>query len=352
MPIVGLGNSAAASGALDPAPARSYNRHRSMRLLLLMALILGASRGLSQAQPSLLNGIVAIVNSTVITWEDVRKYTFQEEELLYRQYARQPAVLKQRVEQMRRDAVEQLIERQLILHEFNTTPGFQLPEAFVEDAIKRDIRDNYGDQLRLTKTLQSQGLTKESYRQKVKERIIVTALTARNVSSEILISPYKIENYYATNLNQFKLGARVKLRMLSLDKRKHGEEGARKLAGEILRKLREGTDFAEMAGVYSDDPQRREGGARGWEERTTLRADLADVAFSLQTGQLSEVIDRPEGCYIMLVEEVSPAHVQPLAEVRERIENELIAAEQKRLRQQWIDKLKAKQFIRYLPGAI
>ncbi len=321
-----------------------------MRFLLAIALVLGTLPGAAQQQPTLLNGIVAIVNSTAITWEDVRKFTFQEEELLYRQYARQPTVLKQRIDQLRQNAIELLIERQLILFEFDNTPGLKLPEAFIDDAIKRDIRETYGDRLRLTKTLQAQGLTYESYRQRVRERIINTALTARNVSSEIIISPYKIERHYATNLNEFKLSDRVKLRMLTLDKRKHGEDGARKLAAEIRAKLQAGIPFAEMAGVYSDDPQRREGGARGWEERSSLRTDLANIAFGLKAGELSDIIDRPEACYLMLVEESSPAHVQPLSEVRERIEADLVAAEQQRLRQQWINRLKAKQFVRYLPG--
>jgi peptidyl-prolyl cis-trans isomerase SurA len=320
-----------------------------MRLLLVIVLVLGTIRGAAQQAANLLNGVVAIVNSKVITWEDVRKYSLQEEDLLYRQYRLQPTLLQQKIEQLRRDAVEMLIERQLILFEFETS-GFKLPEAFIEDAIKRDIRDNYGDRLRLTKTLQSQGITTETYRQRVRERIIVSALTAKNVASEILISPYKIERHYATNLAEFKLPDRVKLRILTLDKRKHGEEGARNLAKEILALMEQGADFGELAGVYSDDPQRREGGARGWEERTSLRSDLSEVAFSLKAGQRSGVIDKPEGCYLMLVEEVSPAHIQPLTEVRERIETDLVAAEQKRLRQQWINKLRAKQFVRYLPG--
>lgn len=318
------------------------------RLIYILGVVVTCGL-LAQQGPQPRNGLVAIVNDKVITWEDIKRFTDQELEVLYSTYARQPEVLESKVEQLRKDALDLLIERQLILHEFGNS-GLKLPEAYIEDAIKRDIRDNYGDRLRLIKELQAKGLRYEDYRQRVRERIIVGALTAKNVAQEIIISPYKIERYYETNLAQFKLPDRVKLHMITLDKRKHGEAGARALANEVLKKLADGVPFAEMAAECSDDPQRREGGSRGWVERGSMREDLSKEAFSLKSGERSQVIDRPEACYVMWAEESSVAHTQPLSEVRERIEVELQAAEQKRLRQQWIKKLRAKQFVRMLPG--
>jgi DNA-binding GntR family transcriptional regulator len=49
----------------------------------------------------------------------------------------------------------------------------------------------------------------------------------------------------------------------------------------------------------------------------------------------------------MYVEQVDPAHVRSLTEVREEIENTLKAEEVKRLRQQFVDRLKKKSFIVY-----
>ena len=55
-------------------------------------------------------------------------------------------------------------------------------------------------------------------------------------------------------------------------------------------------------------------------ERSVLREDLAAVAFSLKAGERSGVIEKPDGCYLMLVEDVKAAHVKTLAEVREEVE--------------------------------
>ena len=92
---------------------------------------------------------------------------------------------------------------------------------------------------------------------------------------------------------------------------------------------------------------RSQGGDKGWIERSVLRKELADTAFALQPGQVSDVIETPDTCYLMLVEETRPAHVKPLTEVRDGIEKNLRAQEQARLEKQWIDRLKSKTFILY-----
>ena len=101
-----------------------------------------------------------------------------------------------------------------------------------------------------------------------------------------------------------------------------------------------------MASVYSQGSQRSQGGDWGWVERSVLRKELADTAFALKPGQVSDVIETPEACYLMLVEQTRPAHVKPLSDVRDEIEVTLRTQAQKHLEQQWIAQLKKKTFIR------
>jgi parvulin-like peptidyl-prolyl isomerase len=119
------------------------------------------------------------------------------------------------------------------------------------------------------------------------------------------------------------------------------------LAREIAKKVDEGASFSEMARVYSQGSQASEGGDWGWVERKVLREDLAKVAFSLKAGQRSDPIETPSGVYLMYAEEADPAHARSLTEVREDIENTLKAEEFKRLRQQYVDRLKKKSFVVY-----
>ena len=94
--------------------------------------------------------------------------------------------------------------------------------------------------------------------------------------------------------------------------------------------------------------QRHQAGDWGWVERSVLRKDLADVAFSLQPGQTSDVIETPDAVYLMLVEDKKPAHAKVLNDVREDIEKTLRTQEQARLQKKWIDGLKKKTFVLYI----
>ncbi len=299
----------------------------------------------------MVNGINAVVNDTVITYDQVERGIEPFAKGIFRQYQNQPQVLEEKLKGLRANQIEELVERQLILNEFKTA-GYKLPETFIDDAIRDEIRKNfYGDSARLTKTLQSEGMTKEAYRQQQRERIIVQYLSKENLSSQkILVSPFKIEKFYASNQEKFKVGDQVKLRMIVLNQSPSAEPGrAKLLAQEVLKKIQEGASFAEMATIYSEGAQRAEGGDRGWvdRERTDLKKELADAAFALKAGQLSAVIEQPEGFYLMLAEETRPAHVRPLDEVREEIEGTLKAQESANLRKQWIDRLRNKSFVRY-----
>jgi parvulin-like peptidyl-prolyl isomerase len=119
------------------------------------------------------------------------------------------------------------------------------------------------------------------------------------------------------------------------------------LAGEILSKIKEGAAFADMAAVYSQGSQRNQGGDWGWVEKSVLRKELAETAFSLKPGEISSVIETPEACYLMLVEEKRAAHVKALGDVRDEIEKTMLAQERARLQKQWIERLKKKTFVRY-----
>src|SRR5260370_32595127 len=202
--------------------------------------------------------------------------------------------------------------------------------------------------MRVEKTLEAQGMTYEKFREQIRDQIIVEALRQKNISSEIIISPHKVETYYEAHRDEYKVEDEVKLRMIVLNKTVETDAPpARQVAEEILRKLGEGASFEDMAKVYSQGSQRKEGGEWGWTEKSALRKELAEVAFTLKSGERSGVIETPEACFLMLVEDQRTAHNKPLSEVRDQIENHLLLDERNRLEKQWIERLKKKTFFRY-----
>jgi peptidyl-prolyl cis-trans isomerase SurA len=297
----------------------------------------------------LADGILAIVNNSVITREQVADYVAPAIDALRQESASQGDVsgdLNQKASDVFNDGLEQLIERQLILNDFDVE-GYKLPDSYVDQLVQDRIRERYGDRITLMKTLQAQGVTFEQFRKDVRDQYVEYEMRRKYVSQEIVISPYKIEQYYLAHQDDFKMGDQVKLRMIVLNKSSDDDQSPHRMAEEILTQIKQGASFAQMASVYSEGSQRGQGGDWGWVERSVLRKELADVAFSLKPGQMSDIIETSQACYLMLVEQRRPAHVRPLSEVRDDIDATLRAQEQSRLEKQWIGNLKKKTFIRY-----
>ncbi|MEP6662387.1 MAG: peptidyl-prolyl cis-trans isomerase [Verrucomicrobiota bacterium] len=318
-----------------------------MKFFSFISAALFFSAGFSRA--ALVNGINAVVNDKVITYQEVEGGVEQLDALLIRQYRNEPQLLEQKRQQLRTDQIERLVENQLILADFKSA-GYNLPESFIDDAVQEEIRKNfYGDRARLTKTLQSEGVTFEEFRKQQRERIIITYLRRQNSAPEkIVISPFKIETYYKEHQDDFKAPDEVKLRMIVLNQAADAEPGAaKKLAEEVLKKVDEGASFAEMASIYSEGSQKAQGGDRGWVERSYLKKELADAAFSLKAGQRSGVIELEEACYLLQVDEIRPARIRTLEEVRGEVEKTLVDQETARLTKKWMDRLKSKSFVRY-----
>ena len=294
----------------------------------------------------LVDGIKAVVNSGVVTFAEVEEFAAPAAQALRREYAGEPNLFQQKLGDALNDGLEQLVERQLILHSFDTE-GYRLPDTVVDELVQERIRERFGDRTTLMKTLQAEGMTYEKFRREVREQYIVSALRAKNISPEkIFISPYKVETYYLVHQDDFKVEDEIKLRMIVLNKTSGDDTNTASLAGEILDKIKDGATFQEMASVYSQGSQRSQGGDWGWIERSKLRPELAEAALPLKAGQVSGVIDTPKICYIMLVEDKHPAHVKPIKDVRNEIEATLRVQMQKQLEQKWIAQLKKKTFIR------
>src|SRR5262249_16610344 len=146
------------------------------------------------------------------------------------------------------------IERQLILHEFETA-GYNLPESIIDQQLDDYIKSKYNDRVTLTKTLQQEGITFEKFRQQYRDRFIVGAMREKNINKEIMISPHKIEAYYLDHKDDFKEEDKVKLRMIVLTNAPDADATqSRKLADEILQKLNDGASFADMT-MYSQGSQ-------------------------------------------------------------------------------------------------
>lgn len=324
---------------------------RIVRTTLLILLLLSAYSPAQQA-----DGIAAIVDGQVITFSQVRRQVDSTEKLLRETYSGQELIDK--VKEARLSALRALIERQLIIQDFKKQ-GFFIPESIIEDRLKDTIQNSFeNDRTAFIRTLQAQGLTLEGYKKELKDNLVVTAMRQKNVSNALIISPFKIEQYYQDNIRQFLQEEQVQVsnifmrKSLFKEKRTNAkgqvEEYDPSYAAmqEILSKLETGSKFNDLARSYSEGTNRDQGGDMGWVSEKTLRSELAKIAFKLKPGQTSSIITTDDGYYILRVDDRKRSKVTPLSEIRDEIEKTLLQEERQRLQQNWLDGLKTRYFIK------
>jgi peptidyl-prolyl cis-trans isomerase D len=114
-------------------------------------------------------------------------------------------------------------------------------------------------------------------------------------------------------------------------------------AREVLKRLQDGEDFATVATEVSDDPgSKASGGDLGLFGRGQMVKPFEDVAFSLEPGELSDIVRSDFGFHIIRVEAHNLAKQTPFEEVREELASELVRQERSATRNREIaDKLSA-----------
>jgi parvulin-like peptidyl-prolyl isomerase len=313
-----------------------------LRPFLFAATLAFCTHIAAAAETQVLDGVAAMVNDEVVTFSQVRELTGALETSLRANLSGN--ALTERIKDVRLRAVNDLIDRQLILQEFKKMKG-QIPPHAIDDRVNTIIREEFGgDKSAFMRTIAAQGFTMDRIRKMEEEKIIVQAMRSREVKEEPIIPPGRVESYYREHIQEWTVGDQVKLSMIKIMPGKEPEKN-RKLIQEIREKIVRGAHFADLAKVYSMDSTQDKGGDWGWLKRGDLNPDMEQVVFRLQTGKVSDVIELNQTYYLMLVEQKKGGVSKPLKELRPEIEKRLLQVESQKQQQEWLQRLRKKASI-------
>lgn len=314
-----------------------------LRTLLLAVTLAFCSRTAFAAETRVLDGIAAVVNDDVITYFQVRELTGALENSLNANYSGN--ALAERIKEARARALNDLIDRQLILQEFKKMKG-QIPPHAIDDRVNAIIREEFGgDKSAFMRTIAAQGFTLDRIRKMEEDKIIVQAMRSREVKNEPMLPPGAVESYYRKHIQEWTTNDEVKLRMIKLTAGSDAEK-KKKMAQEIREKLLHGADFADLARVYSDDSTQDKGGDWGWIKHGDLNPEMERIVFQLPTGKVSDIIQLNQTFYIMLAEQKKGGVSKPLKEVSKEIEGRLLQVERQKDQQEWLQRLRKKAFVK------
>ena len=143
------------------------------------------------------------------------------------------------------------------------------------------------------------------------------------IQESLVVTDDDLRKIYASDRDRFRNQERVRVRHILLKttgKAKEEDAKMRAQAEDLLKKIKGGADFAELAKKYSEDPgSGSKGGDLGWIVRQQTVKEFEQAAFSLEPKQLSGLIKTEYGYHIIQVLEKQQAGVRPFEEVKGEI---------------------------------
>lgn len=310
-------------------------------LLAISSLIVSAP---AEASRVLLDRVIAVVNGEVITWSQLREAIPGERLEVIKNLPDYKAKEAERLLESR--TLEMLIEEKLQVQEAEKL-GLSVRDADIDAAIA-DIKskNNLSDGA-FEEALQREGLQLSTYRNNIKNQILKGRAVNDAVTTKVFVSDEEVNEVLKIRYPDLGGDKReAKLRLIRLDcGESRGDDETRQLAEELAEKIKEGADFGEMAGKYSDDPSRETGGDIGYVRRGTIMREIEDAAFGLEEGQVSMPIELSGSFCLVYLEKYKDQSAE-VAAIREEIRKELKQLKEQEAYLGWIRELKARARIK------
>lgn len=163
-----------------------------------------------------------------------------------------------------------------------------------------------------------------------KRKIRYAIVDNAKIEAGIQVTQDDLRNYYEQHRDEYRTPEQVKVSHIwikmplpgpdgSLDQNKVAE--AQRRAEDVSKQLKNGGNFEELAKKYSEDPgSANVGGSLGWIGRAQMTPEFEKAAFSLNKGQISDVVKSTDGFHIIRLDDRQEAHVKSLDEVKAQIE--------------------------------
>lgn len=160
-----------------------------------------------------------------------------------------------------------------------------------------------------------------------KRSFVVLVLDQDKVEQTINLTDAQLHAAYSSNLDNFRTPERVHVRHILIDTRGKSDAEKKQLlakAQDILKQVKNGGDFAQLAEKNSDDKSNApKGGDLGWVVRGQMVPDFEKAAFALQPKQISGIVTTEFGYHIIQCLERDSARVKPFDEVKAALADEL-----------------------------
>jgi peptidyl-prolyl cis-trans isomerase SurA len=355
-----------------------------MKKLVLILIAVGCLPVFCAGQ--VVEEIIARVNSQIITRSEFARSKDQLKDDVKQQ---SPADADKVYADREKDVLRDLIDQQLLIEK-----GKDLGITGDTDLIKR--LDQMRKEMKLDtmealeKAATAQGISYEDFKQNMRNQLITQKVIGEEVGSHLSIPKEEEAKFYEEHKNEMEQPESIKLSEIlvaphktatdkpaekpaqaaadsagagsksqdaSADPAKQAEDAAalaaaEAKANELLKQIRAGASFEDVAKKNSDGPSASQGGDLGAFKRGSLAKELEDKTFAMKAGEVTDVIRTKQGYVILKVTSHQAAGIPTLKEVQPKIQDALYYQKLQPALRAYLTKLREEAYIDIKAGYI
>lgn len=288
------------------------------------------------------NRVVAIVNDDVITENELQRAT----QMLSPQLAQRGASVA-----ARQTALESLIDERLLGSAMRKA-SLEVSEDEYQTALQAFLRERRLTEGQLRTALAQQGVTMDSFKQRLMNEIKQMKFLQEQVGSRIALSDEEMRAFYERNPGAFATArtrqSRVRVGEIFLgapaQATAKAQRAVQQKAQRIAREAQHG-DFAAVAKQHSEGPEAAQGGELGIVDPTQMHPRVAAAIAQLRIGAVSAPIRSQRGWHILKLLDRSASGDDDFARVKPQIQAALYQRKMRDAIEQYVAELRAQAYI-------
>ncbi len=277
-------------------------------LILGLAISLGAmpvanaQAGRSKAPlvrppaPVLIDAIVVVVNSEVITRSELSERILQVEKNIRRQGDTVPSR-----DVMQRQVLERMIVERVQIQRAKEA-GITVNDAMLDRGLARIAAQNKLAVPELRVKIERDGTPFAQFREEIRREIMIQRLREKEVNNKVQVADSEVDNYLAAaGASQGQQELNLGHILVRIPENASPEQIAQKQkrAEDIMQQLRAGKNFAQLAISHSDGSEALKGGELDWRGKERLPQIFVDAVAGLNVGDVSAIVKSANGFHIL-----------------------------------------------------
>ncbi|HTC46261.1 MAG TPA: peptidylprolyl isomerase [Candidatus Aquilonibacter sp.] len=318
----------------------------------ILPVLIGMACLSSLASAQVVEEIVARVNSQIITLSEFQRSKDQLRDDVKQQ---DPSNADKVFTDKEKDVLRDLIDLQLLLEK-----GKDLGITGDTDLVKR--LDQMRKEMKLEtmedleKAASAQGISYEDFKQNMRNQIVREKVIGEEVGSHLSITTEEQQKFYEEHKSEMEQAESIRLSEILIAPEKPADKpaasgtngnaqgqdattdeaaaakqaaenaslaAAEAKANDLLKQIRAGASFDDIAKKNSSGPSAAQGGDLGVFKRGTLAKELEDKTFAMKSGEVTDVVRTKQGYVILKVTDHQMAGIPALKEVTPKIQDAL-----------------------------